>query len=336
MIHTVLPSAHGHRLTAVSLVLLAVVAAVPVAVGGARAKLASEWTATPIVVDGTSTAWSAFASLDKGVPVSIAVKNDDQYLYLALVTSDTPTALQMLNQGLIVWFDIEGGTKKQLGIQYPMGRAGGGQGPTGAGGWQRGQPAGSNGAAGGGSASDPQGEQPPDPEAMWRRRLADDRLQMAELLGPGKDDITSLVLDPSQPVRAMLGHFQGTLIYQLAIPLAKAADSSGGLGVRAGAVIGIGLETSERKDAPAAGHGGYGGSSGGTGGGAGGGRGGYGGMGGRGGGGGYGGMGGHGGYGGGTGGRGGDAGREGGANVPAVKPLKVWTTVQLATAPAVR
>lgn len=308
MIRTVLRGGHGHRLTVVGLALLAVLATISIALDAAsKAKLASEWTATPIVVDGTNAAWSAFASVDKDLRLSMAVKNDDQYLYLALVTSDTPTALQVLNQGLIVWFDVEGGTRKRLGIQYPMGR-------------------------GTGVGRDPQGEQPPDPEAMWRRRLADDRLLLAQLLGPGKEDIKSLVLDLSHPIRATLGHSQGTLIYELAIPLARAANSSDGLGVRPGAVIGIGIETPERKDTPAAGRGGYGGGAGGDTGS----RGGYGGMGGRAGGGGYGGMGGHGGYGGGMSGPGGAAGREAGASALTVKPLKIWTTVQLATPPATR
>jgi hypothetical protein len=309
MIRTVLRGAHGHRLKAAGLILLPVLATVSIALDAApKAKLASEWTGTPIVVDGTNAAWSAFASVDKDLRLSMAAKNDDQYLYLALVTSDAPTALQVLNQGLIVWFDVEGGTRKRLGIQYPMGR-------------------------GTGVARDPQGEQPPDPEAMWRRRLADNRLLLAQLLGPGKEDNKSLVLDLSQPIRAMLGHSQGTLIYELAVPLARAANSSDGLGARPGAVIGIGIETPERKDTPAAGRGVYGGGAGGDTGG----RGGYGGTGGRGGRGGYGGISDHGGYGGGgVGGRGGAGGRETGASAPTLKPLKIWTTVQLATPPAAR
>ena len=198
--------------------------------------------------------------MDKDLRLSMAVKNDGQYLYLALVTSDTPTALHVLNQGLTVWFDVEGGSRKRFGIQYPIGRATG-------------------------TGRDPQGEQPTDPEAMWTRRLAEDRLLRAELLGPGKEDIKSLVLDMSQPIRAMLGHSQGTLIYELAIPLARPANSSEGLGVGPGAVIGIGIETPERKATPAAGRGGYGGREGGD-------AGGHGGFGGFGGYGGYGGVGG--------------------------------------------
>lgn len=333
MIRTWLCASLGPRLTAVGLALLTALALSSIALdASSKANLASEWTATPIAVDGTTTAWSAFSSVEKDVRLSIAVKNDDKYLYLALVTSDTPTAIQTLNQGLIVWFDIEGGSKKRLGIQFPTGRAaggrsGGGQGASGAGGWQRGQASGSDGDSGGVAGSDPQGGQPTDPEAMWARRLSDNRLLLAELLGPGKDDVKSLVLDASQPIQAKLGHSQGMLVYELAIPLAKAADSSDGLGVAPGAVIGIGLETPGGGQTPAAGRGSYGSGMGG-------GRGGYGGgMGGRGG---YGGGGGRGGYGGGTGGRGGATGSEGGADTPRPKAVKAWTTAQLATPPAAR
>ena len=137
----------GHRLTRVGLALLAVLGGAFVALDAAsKAKLASDWTAMPVVVDGTSTAWSAFTSVEKDVRLSIAVKNDDQYLYLALLTSDTPTALQVLNQGLVVWFDIEGRSRKRLGIQYPMGRAAGGRG--GYGGGMGGRGGGSRGQSG--------------------------------------------------------------------------------------------------------------------------------------------------------------------------------------------
>jgi hypothetical protein len=272
-----------------------------------KATLSSEWAATPVVIDGINTEWPTLVSVGKDVRVSIAAKNDAQYLYLALITSDGPTAFQTLNDGLIVWFDADGGSKKRLGIEYPLPREAGSA-P------RAGQAPGSGGAN--------QEEQPPDPEAMWRRRLADSRLTLADLLGPGKDDVKSLVLDPSQSIRAKLGHADGMLVYELAIPLTRTPDSPDGLGVAPGAVLGIGLETPERKT-PAESRGGYGGGMGGRGGGMGGHGGG---MGGRGGG-----MGG--GYGG-TGGRGGEMGGSGGAFGQRQKPLKVWTTVQLATPPS--
>lgn len=322
----------GRRFATAAACLAAGLATASIALqASSKAKLLSEWAATPVVVDGVNNEWPTLVSIDKDVRFSIAVKNDGQYLYLALITSDGPTASQALNSGLIVWFDAGGGSKKRLGIKYPLGREpgsqqGAGEGRGGAGGWQRGRPSGSSGDEGNPAAgSGGQEGQPPDPERAWSRRLADPRLTLAELLGPGKDDVKSLALDLSQPIRMKLGHAEGMLVYELAIPLAKTTDSPDGLGVGPGAVVGIGLETPERKTSTGSAPGGYGGGMGGRGGG----------MGGRGGGmgGGYGGMGGR---GGGMGGRGGEMGGPGGAHGQAQKPLKVWTTVQLATPPPSR
>jgi len=298
-----------------------------------KAKLVSEWPAKPVVVDGKNTEWPTLVSLAKDVRFSIAVRNDDQDLYIALITSDAATALQTLNDGLIVWLDAEGGSKKRFGFQYPVGRRAGSQGGGG-----RGREASGNGQRGGqGQSGEPQGQgdrdyggyggPPSDPGAIWDRAVADGRLKMAERLGPGKDEVRTVMLDVPQSIQAKFGHAEGMLVYELAIPLALTPESPDGLGVRPGAIIGVGIETPERKAEAS----GYGGSRGG------------GGMGGRGGGG-YGGGGGGGrggGYGGGMGGgemggRGGGVGGPSGSFGLQTKALKAWTTVQLATQPASR
>jgi hypothetical protein len=295
----------------------------------AKAKLISEWLTTPVVVDGKATEWPSLVSIAKDVHYSIAVRNDDRTLYVALITSDAVTALQTLNQGLIVWLDAEGGSKKRFGLHYPIGRQAGPQGGSreryGSGGGQRG---------GQGQTDEPQGQgnreaggyvgPPPDPEAVWNRAMSDGRLKTAELLGPEKDQVRTVMLEASQSIQAKIGRAEGMMVYELSIPLAASPEFPDGLGVRPRAIIGIGLETPERRAEPA----GYGARGGGGMGGAGGG---YGGRGG----GGYGGMGGRGG-GGERGGRGGGTGGPGGSFGQQAKPLKAWTTVQLATKPASR
>jgi hypothetical protein len=283
-----------------------------------KAKLMSEWPKTPVVVDGKATEWPTLVSIAKDVHFSIAVRNDDRTLYIALITSDAGTALQTLNQGLVVWLDAKGGTKKVFGVHYPIERPGGTLG-------------------GGGNRT----VGPPDPDAVWNRAISDGRLDVAELLGPEKDQVRTLILDASPSILAKIGHAEGMMVYELAVPLAVSPDSPEGLGALPGAIIGIGLETPERK-AESSSYGGRGGgrtggSGGGSGGYGGGGRGGggYGGGGGRGGGG-YGG-GGAGGYGGGgSGGRGGGMAGPGGSFGQQAKPLKAWTSVQLAAEPASR
>ncbi len=291
----------------------------------------SEWPKTPIVVDGKATEWPTLVSIAKDVRFSIAVRNDDRTLYIALITSDAMTALQTLNEGLVVWLDVAGGTRKRFGVHYPVGGPAGGQGGN------RGRYSSGNGQRGGQEqAYEQQGQgnqqagryvgPPPDPDAVWNRATSDGRLAVAELLGPEKDQVRTLILDASPSIRAKIGHAEGMMVYELAIPLAVSPDSPEGLGALPGAIVGIGLETPERK----AETGNYGSRGGGGMGGAGGG------MGGRGGGG-YGGMGGRGGGdygGGGSGGRGGGMGGPGGSFGQQTKPLKAWTTVLLATPPA--
>ena len=50
-------------------------------------------------------------AVDDKVPVSVAAVNDGQFLYLVLSVSDPATRMQILRQGLILWFDPKGADK---------------------------------------------------------------------------------------------------------------------------------------------------------------------------------------------------------------------------------
>jgi hypothetical protein len=199
----------------------------PIALGAAsKAKLTSEWPTSPVVVDGTNTEWPTLVSIAKDVRFSIAVRNDAQNLYVALITSDAATGLQALNAGLIVWLDAEGGSKKRFGIKYPIGRGpgsqrGAGQERAGEEGGRRGRPDEGGEQEGGARGYGSPAGQAPDADAMWKQALSDGRLKRAELLGPGKDDVRDLMLDLSQGIRAKIGHADGMMVYELAVPLAR-------------------------------------------------------------------------------------------------------------------
>ncbi len=128
-----------------------------------------------------------------------------------------------------------------------------------------------------------------------------------EILGPEKDDAHSFVADRAPGVTVKLAEVEGSIVYELKVPLAASADAPYAIGTQPGATIGLGLET-PKVERPSmegrrgGGMGGFGGGMGGRGGG----------MGGR---------------GGGMGGRGG--GGRGGFE-PA-KPMKIWATVRLAS-----
>jgi hypothetical protein len=227
--------------------------------------------------------------------VSVQFLHDGEYLYMRLTASEPGMRMQIVRQGLTVWFDPAGGTKKHFGIRFPVVERGdpGDQG-RGAGGF-----GGGRGRRGAGERDAPAEDVSPT-----------DRV---DILGPGKQDARSLTRDHLQGVDVAVHNEQGTLQYELRVPLAKTADHPYALDAIAGRPFGVGLETGKRQQRTF----GSGGRGGGFGGGGMGGRGG-GGMGGRGGG-----M---------RGGRGGRGDDERGFQPPA--PLKGWALVTIASAPA--
>ena len=292
-----------------------------------KAKIESAWLAAPVTVDGINKEWDALSTIAKDVRFSIAARNDDRRLYIALVTSDRATALQAVNEGLIVWVDPSAGSKKTFGLQYPLGRSFRGEGGPGDVPRQLRRPTGGENDQDQGRETRGRGDDGQDPDSMWKVILSNPRMREADILGPGKDDRRHVLLDTEETLEAKVGWAEGMLVYELALPLDKTAQSPDGIGVRPGSVVGIGLETPERKSEGPGGErggpGGMGGPGGGMGGPGGGRGGGMGGMGG--------GMGGGGRHGGGMGGPGGGMRGERGAFGERPKAIKAWTTVQLAT-----
>ena len=136
---------------------------------------------------------------------------------------------------------------------------------------------------------------------MYARADADGRLARFETLSDGKEpQVRSIV--SAAPLELKTGWSEGTLLYELKIPLAREGDLPG-LGVRPGAIVGIGLESPQRSEPGGFKMGGPGGGKGG----------------------GMGGMG---------GGMRGSLGGPGGSWQDLLDPLRVWTTVLLSPPPA--
>jgi hypothetical protein len=243
-----------------------------------------------ITVDGKYDDWYGHLEPFGTDPVSIQFLNDGEFLYVRLTASDAAARMQIMRLGMTVWFDSGGGTKKKFGIRYPVVERGEGRG----------------GRDGGGGFGGGRGRRDEDDAPAPGDRV--------DILGPGKDDARSLTRDHMSGVDVAIRNEQGTLQYELKVPLARGADHPYAIDAQPGKSIGVGLETGkmQQRSFGSGRGGGFGGGGGGMGGG---GRG-------RGGGGG-GGMGGRGG-----GGRGGGGQR--GFEPP--KPLKGWATVTIAPA----
>ena len=189
--------------------------------------------------------------------------------------------MQVMRAGLTIWFDPEGGTDKWYGITFPTGPQG------------RMQAMGRRGGREG--DRDPQSRRP---------TVDDEPMMYMELVGPGELGRRRIPIERVTGIEVKIGNDFGRFVYELKVPLPRDADHLFGIGTKAGALLGVGLEPGE---IPGMGSGPRDGGMGGPGGGGGGGRGG--------------------GRGGGGGGRGGT--RGGGPGT--AESLKVWTTVQLAT-----
>jgi hypothetical protein len=314
------------RLRGAALIVVLGAAAGAVAIAAEALHIESAWSAEAPAIDGKLTDWpSPLVSLGK-TQVSLGVRNDGQYLYVAIAASD-PSARMMLGAaGFTVWTDPSGKEKKSFGVNVPPALAGGrgmrGHAPGGAPPDQGGQPPDWQGTPPRDPGKPPEGQSGDPAQSGQEGREggpggpggpAVGAITNIEVLGPGKDDMRRLELTYARTIGldAAVRMAEGVLVYELRVPLPVSASQPYGVRSAPGATIGLGIETGKLQ-----GPGGRGGEGGGGRGGMGGGPpGGGGGMGG-------GGM---------MGGGHPEGGREG---MPELKPVKAWVVVQLAKPPA--
>jgi hypothetical protein len=242
-----------------------------------------------ITVDGKYDDWYGHLDPFGNDPISVQFLNDGEFLYVRLTASDAAARMQIARLGMTVWFDPAGGTKKKLGIRYPIVEQG------------EGPPSAPDGATGGRGRRRGGGGPPPEESTSPTDRV--------DILGPGKDDARSLTRDHLSGVDVAIHTEQGTLQYELKVPLARSGDHPYAIETVPGKTIGVGVETGKlQMHSSGAGRGGGfgGGGMGGGGGGRGHGGGGMGGGGGR------------------------HGGGQGGSEPPRpAKPLKPWATVTI-------
>jgi len=279
--------------------------------GCAEPDLESNWLDREITIDGKNPEWAgaeAYYSEEQGIKIGFFNDEHDLYVYLAMWHRQD--RMQVLMNGLTVWFDEAGGRGKTFGIEYPLQRRmEASEFPMRERGFRGGAP-GARGEAHG--FPDSLGTQGNDPK-MLADMLVGAR-SILEILCPAEGAPRSVSLPDSSGlgVAAMIGIVNRTLIYELKVPLQRTGESSCAIDAKPGQRIGIGFIVGKRErrnvERPEGGSpgemggqpGGMGGPSGGMGGFPGGGMGGPGGM-------------------------------RGGA---VAEPLELWTKVRLAVKPA--
>ncbi|MCX6132560.1 MAG: hypothetical protein NTU47_01995 [Ignavibacteriales bacterium] len=207
-------------------------------------ELTSRWTNQELRINGTGEDWKDATTLLAGPQVFVGVKNDKENLYLCLSTSNRMTQMQMLALGTSVWFDTSGRKSKMFGIDFPV-------------------------------SGLMQGRRFPvqqNPEDL--KRLIEAAQRQYDIVGPGEGERHRMTDKQDKGIDVHLGYTNGTLTYELKIPLQKSADHPYAVGANPLNPLTIGVETGEYSDAMRAQMSGAGRASGGSGGGGRGGRGG--------------------------------------------------------------
>ncbi len=163
-----------------------------------------------ISVDGRADDWRGALSMIEGSSASLGVSNDEEDLFVCLVTLSSLLEARIMYSGLTVWFDPHGGNKRVLGIRYPGQVRDGGTG-------DRASPTGS-------SAGNSPGLE------IIRRGSSDlQPLETARLLG----------------IEARLARTSGILVYELKVPLLPSLAHPLAVGAPPGQLIGVGIDTTD-------------------------------------------------------------------------------------------
>ncbi len=176
------------------------------------------WSQEQVNIDGDESDWQEALTYVEGKNVSLGVKNDGEFLYVCLVSTDRMLRRQMMMRGFTVWFDPDGGKEKTFGLRFPIGMIDSGMMFSGRG-------------RGG------------DPESMredFSRSLAE-----LELIWPEEERRTRLPIANVQGIAAVIGDQWDKLVYEIKVPLKKSENFPYAIGISDGKHVGMSLETEE-------------------------------------------------------------------------------------------
>ncbi len=181
-------------------------------------EMKSQWCDRNIKIDGNTSDWVGLLGYVEDKNISVGILNDEKFLYICMISGDRPRRMQVMAQGMILWFDPDGGKNKTFGIRFPIGR--------------------------------PQME-PGERQAMMRageidrnkmRENTQSILSELEILGPGKDDVQRIFLADLEGIAVGFDRKSDMLTYELKVPLKASQELEYVVKALPGKTIGIGLE----------------------------------------------------------------------------------------------
>jgi len=178
-------------------------------------ELAGGWRDREITIDGQAADWQDATTFLKESNVSVGVRNDGEYLYVCLVTTDRRMQTRIAGLGFTVWIDPQGGKARSFGIRFPLG-------------------------------APMQGRRPMDgsnPEEL--RRMLEQSGRELEIVGATAEDRQRMSVLDARGVQVRIGRSQESLVYELKVALRKTNEHPFAVGLEGSNNVGIGFETAE-------------------------------------------------------------------------------------------
>lgn len=172
------------------------------------------------VIDGALDEWGRSLDYVDDRPVSMSVRPTDSLLYVAISIQEQPLVRSVVEKGLIVWVDPTDSQEQTYGIRYPLGLR-----------MQRAERTRGEASESGPSVAD----------------LED--LFLSELEVLRGDARARIPAQFSSGLRAKMTLGQGSLVYELAVPVNEpASPDAHGLRAPLSGSVGVGLQTPSEDD----------------------------------------------------------------------------------------
>lgn len=190
-------------------------------IGCKSIELQSSWKDRTVTIDGNDEDWKGQKYYIKEKNFTVGVMNDEKYLYLCFYPTNRKLGEQLLKQGLTIWFNGEGKTKKDFGIKFPLGLK-------------------SIVKDRSKSDSNSRGLESEMIEAMVKKMST-----KLEILGTRKKDVKTVEIKKLVGMEIALGVQKGVFVYELKIPYKHNQVYSATIGAEPGSEICLYFETPE-------------------------------------------------------------------------------------------
>ncbi len=189
--------------------------------GCGKEEITSPMAPNVMVIDGANDDWQGALQYYEKQKAALGSFHDNDYFYLCLLTTDRNLQMRIMHTGLTVWLQPRQGKKEKLGIHYPVSNT------------KKGRPE-INRNVGRDPGLDLDSGMSPGFMMMWASDL--------ELLNKDKKILRREPAVNFKDIKAALRNQEGTLVYELAVPLQQNEKHPYAIGAKPDQEIELSLE----------------------------------------------------------------------------------------------